>query len=178
MHAIILVGLARSGKDTAADFLAKKFHYKKFVFSDFLAAELKKKKVPLSKHNLSVFGDELRKKNGMAAVAGLLWKKAKKFKKIVLVGARSVEEINYVKKKCKNTFVAAITAPVSKRFARRSSRDPKTRKDFLARDKRDIRNKGLNNALKLADFTLQNNGTVRELREKILKLALKLEKNI
>ena len=61
MQVLILLGKARSGKDTIADFLVKEFGFRKFVFSSVLEEELKKQGKEITKKNMALLGDELRK---------------------------------------------------------------------------------------------------------------------
>jgi len=174
MKLIILTGLARSGKDTVADFLEKDFGFKKLVFSDFLKAEVLKKGLEISKENLALVGDELRKKKGMAVVAELLWNDAKNLEKAVASGSRSVEEVLFLKKKCRNGVVVAVKTDSSKRFERKLENDPQNSKDFFARDQRDIENKGLDKVIALADITIENNSTLEELEKKVKELVGKI----
>lgn len=174
MKLIVLTGLARSGKDTVADYLQEQHGFKKLVFSDFLKAEVKKRGLPISKENLALVGDELRKQKGMGMVAELLWDSAKNFEKVVASGCRSVEEIEFLKKKCHNAVLVAVTADQSKRFDRKLESDPQNQTDFFARDKRDIENKGLKKVIDLADFAIENNSTLEALKKNALLLLSKL----
>lgn len=174
MKLIVLTGLARSGKDTVADYLQEQHGFKKLVFSDFLKNEVKKRNLEISKENLAVIGDELRKQNGMGVVAELLWNDAKNFEKVVASGCRSIEEIEFLKKKCNNAVLVAVVADANERFGRKLESDPQNQTDFFARDKRDIENKGLKKVIDLADFTIENNSTLEDLKKNALNLLSKL----
>ncbi len=171
MPAIIVIGLARSGKDTAADIIAEEFGFRKFVFSDFIAEEAKKRGLPATKENLSNIGDELRKKEGMDVFAKRLWEKAKGKEKLVLVGPRSKEEVDYIKANCENVVVVRINASPNKRFERRSKADAQERKAFLQRDEIDIERKGFGKVLEESDFKIENDGSPEDLREKAVSLV-------
>ncbi|MBN2126797.1 MAG: AAA family ATPase [Candidatus Diapherotrites archaeon] len=172
MQCIVLVGLARSGKDTLADYLCEKYNFKKFVFSDVLVELAEQKKLEPSKMNLVKLGDELRAKEGMHAVASRLLKKVKG-EKIILVGARSKEEFFEVKKKFSNTVLISISAPQKERFERKNDSDPLTEKEFFSRDKIDAEKKGLNELISLAEINLINSGSLEELHKKADELIKK-----
>ncbi|MEW6295169.1 MAG: AAA family ATPase [Candidatus Diapherotrites archaeon] len=174
--AIILAGFARSGKDTTADFLVKEFNFKKYVMSDFIKEELKKKGLPQTKEMLSSYGDELREKKGMDAIAKMVYGKIDKRRNCVITGARSLEEIEFFKRKLRNVFVVAVTAPLQKRFKRQQAIKKINLRKFRERDERDKKRKGLHKAINKAGFVLQNNSTKKALHRKILKLMEKIYK--
>ena len=60
MKAIAFTGLARSGKDAAADYLVKKYKFHKLVMSDELGEELAKQGREDTKMNRALMGKELR----------------------------------------------------------------------------------------------------------------------
>ncbi len=164
MAVIIVVGLARSGKDTFADYLVEKYGFSKFVFSDMLAEELVKRGEEVTKENMSRLGNELRAKEGMDAVAKRLVEKLKGVgnNKLVLVGPRSVEEVNYVKGKLGKVIVVETYAKKESRFKRRSDKDPGKEKEFFGRDEGDIETKGLGEVLKMTDRILENKGSLKD----------------
>lgn len=167
---IILTGLARSGKDTAAEFIERKYKFNKFVLSDFIKKELKKKKFPQTKEMMSLYGDELRKKHGMDIVARIAFRKINKKKNSVIVGARSLEEVEFFKKKLKNVFVVLVKASLKKRFERQQEIKKTSLKEFSKRDELDKKNKGLLELMKKTDFALENSSNKKILRRKIAVL--------
>ncbi|MFH1587844.1 MAG: AAA family ATPase [Candidatus Diapherotrites archaeon] len=178
MQCIVLVGFARSGKDTAADYLIKEFNFKKFVFSDVLVKMAKEKNLEPTKMNLVKLGDELRALKGMNAVAIELLKEVKAFRaenkeketNLVLVGARSKEEFYSVKEVFPEAKLVAVTAKQNERFERKSNIDPQNKEEFFSRDKIDSQKKGLTELISLADYELLNSGTKKDLSEKINEL--------
>ena len=177
MQAIVLTGFARAGKDTVANFLSKEFGYKKVVHSDMISVELRKRHMQVSKTNMAILGDILRKEKGMDAIAQLVWNflQKKKYKKVVLVGARSWQEILFYKKKIKNLKLIAVTAPIELRFKRRPNKKMNL-KDFKKRDRIDIKNKGLDKVIARADFVLSNSGKLSDLKQKSRELMYNIYK--
>jgi dephospho-CoA kinase len=164
---IVLVGLARSGKDTVADYLKEKHGFAKLVFSDVLVKEARKKNLPETKMVLVGIGDQMRKKYGMDAVAKkTISSVPDSAKKIVFVGARSPQEFDAVKKSFPNAVLVMVRADKEKRFERKSNSDPCDKISFFERDKIDEEKKGLLELLKKATHEIVNDGSLFELKEK------------
>ena len=171
MKGIIITGLARSGKDTFANMLKEKEYYV-FVFSDCLFDEVRKRNLELNKMNMSQVGDELRKERGMDVVAQLVFEKAKNAnsEKAVFVGARSLEEVEYLKKNLEKCVLVRVVAESDKRFDRKNSQDAQGRDEFFARDERDVKNKGIGKVIELADEEIENNSDFEALKKDVEKL--------
>ncbi|MBI4210971.1 MAG: AAA family ATPase [Candidatus Diapherotrites archaeon] len=167
MPAIVIVGLARSGKDTAADYIAEKYRYKKYTFSSVLREMIEKRGEKPAKESMLALGDMLRKRMGMDAVAKYLDKKIKETDNILLVGPRSIEEINYFRKKFPSLKIIRIAAGKEDRFSRKSAMDPKGRSEFFSRDEKDSQTKGMQKALDAAQFEISNDSTKKKLHERI-----------
>lgn len=166
MIVLAITGLARSGKDTAAKYISEKYGFKWFDFSrDVLLDELKRRKQPLTKENMSSLGDELRKKYGQDALAQKLAEKIKKSgaSKVVASGVRSPEEAECLKKNAERFVLVKIAADTKKRIKRSGNAK------LMARDEQDIKGKGMSKVLEMADINIENNGTVEELYQKIDK---------
>jgi dephospho-CoA kinase len=173
---LILAGKARSGKDTVADFLVKEFGFKKFVFSSVLEKELKEKGIKATKKNMSLLGDELREKFGMNVLAKKLLEKVKEEKKLVFVGARSLQEVELIKKRFPEAKLILIEANEKKRFERKSEMDSSEFRQFLYRDEIDSKKKGMNKLIETADFKLENNSSLSDLFQKTRHLMYNIFK--
>ncbi|MFH1391047.1 MAG: AAA family ATPase [Candidatus Diapherotrites archaeon] len=167
MPVIILVGLARSGKDTAADYLVEKHGFSKYTFSDILRETLEEKQLEPTKKRMNELGDMLRNEMGMDAIARMLDKKINKKDKLVLVGPRSIEEIDFFKQKFPELKVIKVTTGKDERFERRSGEDPQTEEEFYKRDENDKRNKGFQKVLDSADFQINNFSEIENLYSEI-----------
>lgn len=170
-----LTGLAGCGKDTVAKHLQEKHGYKMLVFSDILVEEAKTRGMEPTKMNLSVLGDELRKGMGNAALAKKLLEKIDPQQSYVISGFRSPEEVYAIQNEVIDFCLVLVAAEKSARFKRRRPEDPQTEEEFFARDERDIVNKGMGKVLEMADFTIDNNGSVNELCKKTDELLVKIE---
>lgn len=173
MQAIAFTGLARSGKDAAADYLAEKCGFGKLVMSDELVPELAKQGRPDTKMNRSRMGKELREKFGDDVVAQRVFEKALKkgWEKVVFVGPRSVSEIGFFRRNIPGFKLVAVKASPEKRFERKSGADGQTREKFFERDEHDSTAFELEKVIEMADCTIENNSTMEEFRRQIGKLV-------
>lgn len=175
MVVIVLVGLARSGKDTAADYIQRRFGFAKYTFSSVLADLLKEKKLNPTKEAMLELGTMLRRQEGMDAVAKRLDQKIKETDNVLLVGPRSIEEINYFQQKFPNLKIIKVVAGKNERFERRSDLDPQTEKGFYQRDQSDVEKKGMQKVLDAAQLQMNNFGSLEEFQsevESVMQLVL------
>jgi len=170
-----LTGLARCGKNTAADYLKKKYGFEVLVFSDILVEEAEKKGMKPTKMNLSILGDELREKQGNAVLAKKLLEKINPEKNYVLNGVRSPEEADYIRNELLNFYLIYVYANKVIRFKRRKQDDPQTEAKFFERDERDIENKGLGKTLKMADYRIDNSSDLNSLYKQADELMEKIK---
>jgi dephospho-CoA kinase len=167
MAVIVIVGLARSGKDTAADYIAKKYGYAKYTFSTVLNEMLESKGIKSTKERMKELGDLLREEMGMDAVAKMLDKKITQKKDILLVGPRSIEEIEYFQKKFPDLHIIKVVSGKQDRFKRKNHEDPQNEKEFYERDNADFIGKGLQKVLDSAEIQLNNFSTLEQLHYEI-----------
>jgi len=172
-----ITGLARSGKDTTAKYLKKRYGFKHLDFArDALFAEADKRGIEKDKTSLSILGDELRQEQGRAVLAKIINSKIKEGEDYAITGFRSPEEVDLIRNEHLDFVLIEISASPVIRFKRRNEKDPDDKEAFNARDKRDIHNKGLGDVLKMADYKVQNEGTFEELYSLIDDLMKKIRK--
>ncbi len=174
MAAIVIVGLARTGKDTAADYIAEKYGYAKYTFSSVLAEMIEKRGEEATKEKMVKLGDLLRKRMGMDALAKMLGRKISGNGNVLLVGPRSPEEIGYFRKRFPGLRVVKVSAKENRRYGRKSEADPKSKKEFLQRDEKDIVSKGFRAALDAAEIEIRNDSTLESLHAQVDKFMKKI----
>ena len=176
MKAISFTGLARSGKDTAADHLVEKHAFQKLVMSEELAEELLKEGKEDTKINRAHKGKDLRKKFGQDIVAKRVFEKAlqRSLEKVIFVGPRSVAEIEFFKKNIPGFKLIAIKAEKEERFERRSHKDGQTEEKFFERDRHDSTEFELEKVISMADTTIENNSTIDDFYKTIDALMQKV----
>ena len=111
-------------------------------------------------------GDKLRSEQGNDVLARLIFEKAKNHDKVVFVGARSIEEVNYLKKNTEKCYVIKVESASQNRFDRKNELDPTTEKEFFERDEIDISKKGLEEVMENEDYAINNDSTLDDLYEK------------
>lgn len=161
-----VTGLARSGKDSFADFIVKNYGFVKVNMSDCLRDELLAMGKEPSKDNMSILGDDWRSKWGKDIVLKRTLKDAKRLGNVVITGFRSVEEVDFIRKECPDFLLVALVASEEVRFGRKTKEDPQDFESFVNRDRRDIKNKGLDRVLALADHVIDNDSNGWELHGK------------
>jgi len=176
MKLIAVVGLARSGKDTVADILVKKYGFEHFDFFSNVIRPLMEVqgKKPL-KENAARFGNEMRAKFGMGVFGEKMAQKIQGKKLVVVTGARSLEELKELEKVVEHFFILKVSASEEMRFARRSGLDPSEKKAFFGRDKNDLEHKGLEWVLKAADYGVENHGSLMELEEAVERVMERIK---
>lgn len=181
MNKIIgITGAFGSGKSTAADFFEKE-GFKKFILSDFLEIEAQKRGIKeITRKVLQDIGNELREKFGSDILARYALSEIEKegFEKVVIDGLRNVAEINRLKTSSDFTLIAIISSRENRfqRLKNLKRRESLTWEIFEGLDKRDSgdgKETGLqvDECIKLADISLENNGTEKEFEEKLENYA-------
>lgn len=165
-----------SGKDTVAQYLeAKGFTH--ISLSDFIRAELRRRKQEITRQNLISAGIELREKFGHAALANLALDSMEADRKYVISSIRNPAEVEALRRK-KNFILAHIGAPPGIRFKRMLERkkhgeELPTYEAFLASEKKeqseDPAGQQLHKVFRMADIIIKNDANVKELQAKLDK---------
>lgn len=174
---IAFVGYPLSGKSTAAE-VAKELGIPVVTMGDVVREEAMKRGLEPNAENLGKIADDLRKKEGMDAIAKRCIPKIRAHYPVVLVdGIRGIAEVLALKKAFGNLVLIAIDAPLEVRFQRAKMRkrsdDVATIEDLRERDRRE-ESWGLKKAMEIADFTIENTGDLESFREKVRALLQKL----
>ena len=164
-----LTGTNASGKGTAAAYLKKKgFRY--YSLSDELRYVLRKSGTKPTRENLIRAGKKYREREGRGCLAKIVLEKMGGRKRAVVDSVRNLGEVRELRKK-KSFVLIAFDAPAKLRFERArkrmSSRDPKTLKEFRAREREELSGKGaeqqLRAVMRKADLRITNRGSRSEL---------------
>jgi len=166
-----LTGTNASGKGEAAQFFVK-HGYDYISLSDFIREELKKNSIKITRDNLIITGNQMRKKLGPDILAQMAVNKIKG--KTVIDSIRNVKEIEYIRNHTEFTLLSIDASPEirflrAKKRGRHESVD--TLEEFIEIEKKEMteRKKGqqLKKCMEYADFKILNQGTLREFHKKL-----------
>jgi len=179
MKVLAICGFPGSGKSTAIDTIRNLGSL--IIMGDIIRNEAKKRKLEPTSENLGKIAKELRLKYGSNIIAekcvDLINKQNNNI--IFIDGLRSMVEVNVFRKHWKFPIIAIVLEEkrrFKRLFERARSDDPKSIDDLKDRDKREIEF-GLEEVLNNADYTIKNDSTKEDLKERIRKLVLDLIHN-
>jgi dephospho-CoA kinase len=182
MVIIGITGTIGAGKGTIVDYLINKKNFQHFSARAFLVEEIEKRGLENNRDNMVIVANDLREKNSPSLVADELFKRAKvSGQNCVIESLRTIGEIESLKNKGNFTLLAVDADPKIRyeRILKRStSTDNISFEKFLADEKREMEStdpnkQNLKKCIEMADFVIDNNGTLEELNlkmEEILKI--------
>lgn len=172
-----ITGAFGSGKSTASDFFEEK-GFKKLILSEFLEKEARKRGFrKITRKILQDIGNEFREKFGGSILAQRALDEIEKnnLSMVVIDGIRNPSEVERLRASG-NFMLLAILSGRNERFERLKKlkrRESLTWELFDKLDKRDAgvseKNTGLHvdECIKLADYSIENNNTKEEFQEKL-----------
>ena len=170
---LVIVGMPGAGKSLASSVM-KSRGIPVFVSGDIIRAEALKRKLEFTRKNLGELMLKIRKEEGMGAVAKrlvpLVEKEGAEF--IVYEGARSVEEVDELRRKYRVILIAINASPQArfKRLQRRGRSDkPRGWADFEERDNREL-GVGIAKLIALADRTVENEDSKDDLKRRTRRI--------
>jgi len=180
MKVASIVGMAGSGKSEVAG-IFEQHGFVRIRFGDITDAEVEKRGLPLNEENERYIRELLRGELGMSAYAQLNLPRidaALKDSNAVIDGLYSWEEYAYLKDYYgKDFFVIAVWASPKTRYSRLKGRSRRglTREEAASRDRAEIENLNKGGPIAMADFTLSNESSLRELSGEIERIISRIE---
>ncbi len=170
---IAIVGMAGSGKTTAAEFFKGK-GAKVIRFGDITEEILRQNGMEVNEENERRIREELREKYGMDAYAklnkGKIDEGLEKGILVVIDGLYSWEEYLYLKQEYGEKLVVLhVFASPTTRYERLSRREvrPLSKEEAWSRDRAEIENLNKAGPIAMADYTIINEGTIAELNDEL-----------
>lgn len=182
---IAFVGYPLSGKSTAAK-IAEELGLPVVVMGDVVREEAARRGEEPTDENLGRIAQEIRRREGMDAIAKRCIPKIMEIAKdkgvVVVDGIRGVAEVERFKKVFGEDFVLiAIESPLEIRAERakmrRRSDDVLSIERLAERDRRE-ESWGLEKAMELANFTVENTGSFEEFVEKIRGILARIANTV
>ncbi len=173
-----------AGKDTFAEYLMKK-GYLHLSLSDILREEARRNGIEITRENLYVLGNQLRKGEGSGVLAKRAVVSMLPNKNYVVTSIRNTLEAKELVSS-KNFVLVSIDAPAEIRFKRilertdRKENDPKTFQEFLEKENREMKsdnesNQNIRDCMSMAKFNIINDKGKEEFYKKIDELLPLLE---
>lgn len=170
MPILCIAGLMGSGKDTAAEYISRKYGYKIIDYANILREICRRKGLELTRDNLQ----NLRIKHGNTFLAEEAVSRIKKYgsEKIILTPMRRSEDFEIPKKEFGDGVkLVLIESDTKKRFVRLKNRwrenAPKDFTEFERQEKRENDIFNFEKTFSYAEFKIKNDGTVREFEKNI-----------
>jgi dephospho-CoA kinase len=177
-----ITGKRGSGKDTVANHLKRKYKFRVLIYTDdLLGPMLKVEGKDVTRDNLIKLATELRNEYGPAALTKMLCERIRAEGLWCISGVRLPEEAQYMKLNYPgNSRLMKVECDNKKRFSRIRSRGTKgekaiTYKQFLEVEKKPTESP-IEKTMKLADFSVDNNGSERALQsqiDRVMKVLMK-----
>jgi dephospho-CoA kinase len=174
MKVVAIVGMAGAGKSEAARMFEEN-GFTRIRFGDITDEEVRKQGLELNEENERRIREVLRGKYGMAAYAILNLSRidlALKQSPVVIDGLYSWEEYTFLKSYYRNEFsTVAVWASPKTRYARFATRAERqlTLEDAERRDKAEVENLNKSQPIAMADFTILNESSIRDLKKEVKK---------
>ncbi|HZF21436.1 MAG TPA: AAA family ATPase, partial [Dongiaceae bacterium] len=139
---LVIVGMPGAGKSLASSVMRGR-GIPVYVSGDIIRAEARKRKLKFTRKNLGKLMLKIRKEEGMGAVAKRLIPLVEREHRelVVYEGARSVEEVDELRRKYDVVTIAIHASPAARfrRLQRRRRADrPRGLVDFAERDNREL----------------------------------------
>jgi dephospho-CoA kinase len=177
---IAIVGMAGAGKSEATR-VFEEHGFSRVRFGDITDQELKSRGLESNEENERRVRQQLREKHGMSAYAQLNLPRIDRSlesSNVVIDGLYSWEEYTLLKERYGERLqVIAVWASPATRHARLARRDerPLTLQEAAGRDKSEIENINKGGPIAIADFTIVNEASLEELKEKTLRAMAALK---
>jgi dephospho-CoA kinase len=179
MKVVSIVGMTGAGKTE----VARVFEESGFVrirFGDLTDREIEQRGLELNEENERFVRESLRKQYGMAAYAKLNLPRideALKQSSVVIDGLYSWEEYTFLKNYYREGFcVVAVLASPETRYSRLTSRSSRrlTLDEATSRDVAEVEHLNKGGPIAMADFTIINESSLRNLRKEVRRIILQL----
>jgi len=174
MRIVGAVGQIGSGKDTVVNYIAAKCSILIISIGDIAREIAKSRGLSPTRQNLQQITEEHYQRFGKTYFIEETTKRIKDagYKKVLITGIRAPTDVTTLKKLFHNDFILiCVIAHERKRFqrlkSREEARDPKTWQEFLAQDRNEEKIFQVSESCELADYAIENNGTLEELLQKI-----------
>lgn len=175
-----ITGTNGAGKGTIVEFLVKVEGFKHFSASGLISEEIVKRGMSVDRDNMIVVANELRAKYGPGYIAEELLRRAGESREDrIIESIRTLGEVEKLRKE--GGILLAVDADQKIRYERitkrGSNKDRVSFEEFVEQEKKEMESEdpnkqNLSACIKVADYVIQNNGTIEELNREIEKILI------
>ncbi len=182
MKVVSIVGMAGAGKSEVAR-LFQENGFTRIRFGDVTDEEVRKRGLELNEKNERYIRELLRQEHGMVAYAKLNLPRidsALKDSDVVIDGLYSWEEYTFLKSYYGDSFcVVAVWASPKTRYNRLAARAnrPLTQEEAASRDKAEVEKLAKSGPIAMADFTILNESSLKNLEKEVKRTISVLKGN-
>ena len=179
MKVVSIVGMAGAGKSEVARVFEKN-GFTRIRFGDVTDEEIKKRGLELNEENERCIRELLREKYGMSAYAMLNLSRidlVQKKSDVVIDGLYSWEEYTFLKTHYgEDLYLVAVWLSPGARYARLSSRLDRrlTAEEAASRDRAEVENVNKGGPIAMADFTIINESSLKDLKKEVKRIISEL----
>lgn len=172
---VSIVGMAGSGKSEVANIFEEN-GFKRVRFGDITDDEVRRRGLELNEENERYVRQQLREEHGMSAYAKLNLPRIDALLKssdVVVDGLYSWEEYTLLKSRYGDDFyVVAVWASPEMRYNRLAKRQirPLTVEEAASRDVAELENSNKGGPIAMADFTIINQSSLKDLERETKKV--------
>ena len=176
------IGRIGSGKDEVIKYLNRKYGLPIVSVGDIVREIAAEQGLPLTRESLHRISSEALGKYGKDYFMGLVLKRIRdhRWEQAGVTGIRTPDDVRFLKKHIGrdlvlfHVFVAEPDIRYERISQRRSERDPQSYHDFLRQDRAEEKMFNIEEASSMADYSLDNSGTLADLHRQIDEITLKV----
>jgi dephospho-CoA kinase len=175
-----ITGTNGAGKGTIVEFLVNEKGFKHFSASGLITEEIVRRDMPVNRDSMIVVANDLRAKYGPGYIAEELLRRAGESEENRII--ESIRTLGEVEKlKANGGVLLAVDAEQRTRYERNikrgSNKDQVSFEEFAEQERKEMESEdpnkqNLSACIKMADYVVQNNGTIEELNKEIEKILI------
>jgi dephospho-CoA kinase len=177
-----ITGTNGAGKGTVVDYFVTKKGFAHYSGSGLIAEEITRRGMPMNRDSMRIVGNDLRRLHGPSYVIGTNYERALAAGGNAIIEAlRAIGEADLLKSN--GVPIIAVDADRKTRYERAvlrgSNKDKVTFEEFCIQEDKEMAQTAANEmnigaVMKMADYTVHNDGTVEELYAQIEEVLAKL----